>query len=341
MDPTALSLAARELRARLSVALGLPATQVLIGHPSATAKDLQREARTVLNLFFHRIEPGVQDANAGPGDPFFVRAYCLITAFAESETDPETQVIVSAGENDLRLIGGVMQALHAEPALRLRNDDGDEIAQLQLLHAPMSLDDINHIWSTQGDAPYRLSVDYELALIPLPLARRVERGPKVGALRLQVERVGAPAGAQKVFGFDVPAVRVDGARPDWAPAIRFVDARGELLFAYSVASEEVPAALALAVAGQPGSRVALTWERWDRASGWRPVTDVAPQTLQVSDSSLGDGVPPSTVHTVDLPIDAPGQALVYATRQWTRADGAVIDLRSNPLLVSVLKAEVH
>jgi hypothetical protein len=314
----------------------LPVNQVLIGHPSAAAKEAEREPRSLLNLFFYRIEPGAYAADAASADPFYIRAYCLITALADAETDPATHSTVSAGEGDLRLIGGVMQLLHEQPFIRLRDDQGNEIAQLQVVLTPLGVDAINHIWSTQGETPYRLSVDYELALIPTPLARPVERGPKVGQMRLGAEQAGYTGAAIAApLSFRVPAARVDPRRPDWAPVIRFVTDDGALQLALAFPRSEVPASLRVAAAGAPGSELAIAWELWDRASGWRELSAGTPQTLSVSDPVLDpDGPSPHAV-AVLLPLASPGQALVYATRPWTRPDGTVLSLRSNPLLVSV------
>lgn len=332
IGPSSLSVAARELRARLAAALELAPANVLIGSPAAAAKELEREPRTLLNLFVHRIEAAGQGSGEAAQDLFHVRAHALITAFAEAESDAGSQVTVSAGENDLRLIGGTLRLLHEQPVLRLRDDAGDEVAQLQLLPAPLSLDDINHLWSTQGDAPYRLSVGCELALLPLPLARRVERAPRVGALGLKLAPLGAPAEAIGPPGVAVPPVRVDTGRPDWAPAIRFVDAAGRLQLSLALVPSALPAHLPLAVAGAPGSEVTLAWQRWDRASGWRDLPADGGAPLQVDRASFDDGW---TAHAVALPLEGAGQAMVCAVRTWQDGPGAVLQARSNPLLVSV------
>lgn len=336
MDATALSLAARALRSSLAEPLGLTLNQILIGHPSAAAKEAERDPRTLLNLFFYRIEPGAMATNTGSADPLFIRAYCLITALADAETDPATLANVSAGETDLRLIGGVMQRLNALPFLRLRDENGNDIAQLQMLLTPLGIDDINHIWSTQGDTPYRLSVDYELALIPLPLERPAQRSPKVGQLSLAAGQPGYPVatGASKL-SFDAPAVRVDPNRPDWTPVIRFVTADGTLQLAQAFSASAPPSALHIAAAGAPGSEISLAWERWDRASGWQEMPGGVAQTLAVIDSAVDPDGPPPHAFAVDLPLAIPGQALVYATRRWTRSDGVELTLRSNPLLISI------
>jgi hypothetical protein len=334
IGPSALSLAVRALRDRVASALELAPAQVLIGTPAAAAKEAHRDPRTLVNLFLHRVEATAHGRDESASDPLLVGAHALITAFAEPETDASSQVTVSAGENDLRLIGGVLRVLHEQPLLRLRDADGAEVAQLQLLIAPLPSDELNHLWSTQGDTPYRLSVACELALMPLPLAPRIPRAPRVGAMRLAVDATGAPAvDAGPVLGFTSPPVQVDGTRSDWAPAIRFVDGGGRLQLALALPSAALPATLALAAAGAPGSEITLAWERWDRASGWHDVPDGGAPPLRIAQTTLEDGNPPAL--PVAVPLSAPGQAMVYAWRRWRGADGSQRSTRSNPLLVSV------
>jgi hypothetical protein len=43
----------------------------------------------------------------------------------------------------------------------------------------------------------------------------------------------------------------------------------------------------------------------------------------------------SMARNVTSPLSGRGQAVLYATRDYTRPDGAVVTLRSNPLLLSV------
>ena len=86
----------------------------------------------------------------------------------------------SAGENDLRLIGEVMRVLHEQPVVSLDGGTASKVASLEIVPHPLNLDNLNHIWSTQGDTAYRLSVAYEMALAPIPLAREAESSPKAG-----------------------------------------------------------------------------------------------------------------------------------------------------------------
>lgn len=347
---SSLSVAARALRTHLAAAVELPESQILIGHPSLAAKDVEGEAnKQFLNLFFYRVEHGAHPADGAVNDPFFVRVYCLITALGAKETSGDGTTI-SAGENDLRLVGGVMRRLHESPILRLQDNAAQEVAQLQVLLHTLSLDDLNHIWSTQGDTPYRLSVGYELALVPLPLGEAARRGPRVGAIGIGTQSdigyrplptAGFGAGAQAP---QVPALHIDSERPDWVPHICWYAEDGTLQYSAAFAADGLPAGLQVIALGKPSSNVELFWEIWDPALAdphWQ-IAAAAPANLTLATDRLDPKQTAPALNAlaqnVDLPLTARGQALLYARRNYTRPDGTVVVLVSNPLLVSVHEA---
>src|SRR5262249_55576695 len=272
--PSSLSMAARALRTQLAGAVGLPEGQIMIGHPSLAVKDIEGETnKQFLNLFFYRIESGAYPSDALATDVLYLRFYCLITALGTKET-ATGGATVSAGENDLRLVGAVVKRLHESPLLRLRDDSAQEVAQLQVVLHVLSLDDLNHIWSTQGDTPYRLSVGYELALVPLPLVLPAKRGARVGAIGVSLE--GEPATAQPPEGPagrartarppEVPAVRCDRSRPDGAPHLCWLAADGSLQYSLAFEAGALPANFQVIALGAPGADVDLQWELWDPAA---------------------------------------------------------------------------
>jgi hypothetical protein len=344
--PSSLSVAARTLRTHLAAAVSLPEAQILIGHPSSAAKDVEAEInKQFLNLFFYRVEHGAYPADGTSDDPFYVRFYCLITALGTKETVNGN--VISAGENDLRLVGGVMQGLHENPEFMLQGDGGEDVAQMQVVLHSMSLDDLNHIWSTQGDTPYRLSVGYELALLPLPLERASPRGPRIGSIGVEL-RTGArlpllPAGGLQATTFapQVPAVRVNSALPDWVPHICWLAPGETLQYSLVFATGALPANLQVIPLGAPGSDVELGWEIWNPAlpgARWTTAAASPPAlTVEIDEIDPKQTTPSffSLARNVTSPLSGRGQAVLYATRDYTRPDGAVVTLRSNPLLLSV------
>src|SRR5688572_6826839 len=144
--------------------------RVMIGSPAEAAK-IEDEHR--INLFFYLVEPnGFGDV--APNEVWRVRLQCLITAFGIAEGS------ISAGENDLRLLGEVLRTFHESPILPAFDLDGLGV-RLQALFIPLTLDQINHIWSTQGDVAYRPSIAYEMGLAPIPPSELALAGPLVAA----------------------------------------------------------------------------------------------------------------------------------------------------------------
>ncbi len=82
--------------------------RVTIGCPSDAAPS---DGEHTINLFFCRIEPAGFFTGGTPGDTWWVRLQCLVTGFGSSEEK------ISAGENDLRLLGEVMRLFHENPVL--------------------------------------------------------------------------------------------------------------------------------------------------------------------------------------------------------------------------------
>jgi uncharacterized protein DUF4255 len=151
--------------------------RVLVGSPAEAAKDFETEHR--INLFFYLVEPGGFGAFA-PDETWLVRLHCLVTAFGVAEGP------VASGENDLRLIGGVLRAFHENPILPAYDLDGLTV-RMQVVFNPLTLDQINHVWSTQGDVTYRPSLAYEMALVPVPPKEPRLDGPLVTAVGVDVQ----------------------------------------------------------------------------------------------------------------------------------------------------------
>lgn len=165
-------------------------TTIDIGPPADTA-DMSENAAPTLNLFFYRYETSGFYSDTTPGDPFLIRAHCLISAMGHAQD-------MSDGELALRLLGHVMQAFHEYPIQKVafeRNEvpsapfggntsgvdpAGIDIveerpactkvsvtANLQVIFKTLSLEEINQIWSTQGDVVFKSALAYEFALLPI------------------------------------------------------------------------------------------------------------------------------------------------------------------------------
>lgn len=303
--------------------------RVLIGSPAEASKEFETEHR--INLFFYQVEPsgfGVFD----PDETWLVRLHCLVTAFGVTEGQ------VGAGENDLRLLGGVLRTFHETPILPPVNLDGTPV-RMQVVFNPLTLDQINHIWSTQGEVTYRPSVAYEMALVPIPPSELRLGGPLVGAIGVEVHRgLEHTAFGGTVLVPVVAARAVSTVHPDWTPRICLVEgsACAESL-SFAVGSPELQAFTPQVwIAGEEGSPVTLRWESWEADSGWTALPD------QVDTQAAGPLLDPEAAGSITpvaapLPFsDRPGQLVLYAVRSAQRfPDGTPIQVRSNPVLINL------
>ena len=269
---SAISDAANKLRTLLLSGIDdlAEVKQIRIGHPKDTLEDMDKEKdKNHLNLFFYNVSYDGYPADGLSDDPFYVRIHCLITAVGAKSG---AQNAPSPGENDLRLIGEVMRILHEQPVVSVDRGQNNVIARLQIVPHPLNLDDLNHIWSTQGDTAYRLSVAYEMALAPIPLAEAVARSPIVGEVgtlvQAHMERTPMPAGG---FGIEtrapvVPRVAVDAEKePGWSPHICFYNpTSNSLVYTYLVPKAQLPQSgplqLKVMLAGKLSEPVDLVWE---------------------------------------------------------------------------------
>jgi Pvc16 N-terminal domain len=312
--------------------------RVMIGSPADASKDSENEHR--VNLFFYLMEPLGFGPDPAPDEIWNLRLHCLVTAFGVEETP------ISAGENDLRLLGEVLRAFHETPILAPLDLDGDSV-RLRIIFSPLSLDQINHLWATQGEVAYHPSVAYEMELVPIhPSQPSLGDGPRVGAIGLDARAAGTgPEERHAPFAGGVttplPAFApVDTTVSDWAPQVSLV-AAGECAasVAFAVGSPELAAFVPQVwIAGLPAAPVVLRWESWEATTGWQALPGETP--AQASAPAIDPNAAGGAT-TVALPLpfsNRPAQLLLYAARSAPRfPDGATVEVRSNPLLVSLYK----
>jgi hypothetical protein len=308
----------------------------MIGNPADAAPgDTDGDHR--LNLFFYRMEPTEFGPSADPDEVWRLRLHCLVTAFGVLEEQ------ISPGENDLRLLGELIRIFHETPILAALDVNGEPV-RTQVIFQPLGVEAINHIWLTQGDISYRPSVAYEMSLVPVVPSELAVGEPLSGALGLEM-RSEMEARSEDFGGAAAPlavvASVVNPALEDWAPRISFVvDGECADSLAFLVGSAELAAFSPAAwVAGDPGSAVTLQWEIWDRTAGWRShptTTPATASTLAIDPEEAAS----ATTTAVTLPFtDSAGQAVLYASREYVRGrDGATLEVRSNPLLVTLYEA---
>ncbi len=340
LPQSTLSRVCRSIADYLATAMNANANhiRVLIGNPASAAPGASVNEHR-LNLFFYRIEPAAMFNVAAPDEIWRVRMYCLITAFGRAENQ------ISAGENDMRLIGEVVRIFHEQPLMGVLNLEGERV-RMEVLHNPIGLDDLNHLWGTQGDVALRPSVAYELSLAPVIPHQRDTGSPLVGSTGAQVygsmDARHAPFTADgQVWEPEVAVRRVNGALEDWMPSICLVyQGRCAESLSFALGS------LALAgftpqvwIAGPAGSAVTLCWETWDSTNGW------ASSGAGVNAAASGEQLDPANAATATTqPLALPftnhtGQAVLYAERSYVRgSDGASLTVRSNPVLMNLYQS---
>ena len=338
LPPSTLATACRSIVDFVDSQLpeGTNPIRMLIGSP-ADAVPQENDSDHRVNFFFYRVEPsGDALGLSSPDQPWRVRVHCLVTAFAVAEE------AISSGENDLRLLGSILRVFHETPILPAVTI-GDEVVRPQVVFRPMSLDELNHVWSTQGDVHLRPSACYEMALLPVMPDELGVGGPLVGAVGFETRAAVAGRSAAFTGAAAAPAVLrhdVNTTGDDWQPRICLVDggACAETL-TFEVGSPElapfVPRAW-VAGRGGAGTQVTLRWETWDAASGWVPdpaETPADPLTAFIDPDQVPDE---GDLVALALPFDdQPGQLLLYAAREFTPPGQGPREVRSNPVLLSL------
>ncbi|MDD3581440.1 MAG: DUF4255 domain-containing protein [Desulfobacca sp.] len=320
------------------VSAGLQASahsiRIMIGNP-ADAVPGQSDTDHRLNLFFYLIEPAGFFPDTNPGDPWWLRLHCLITGFGVAEDQ------ISSGENDLRLLGEVIRLFHENPVLANLQVE-DEVFHLQVIFQQLNPDDLNHIWSTQGEVSYRPSVVYEMSLTPVIPTQRALGSPLVGTVGQQIR--GDLIAATAPWGGVIwaPPVRptvVNTAPEDWSPVICLIyqgAAAQSLTFARddNALDNFQPAVW---VAGKVGDMVTLVWEKWTSTQGWQRQGTTL-NTTATSPAIDPDQADQAVTTSFALPFDPQevGQAVLYAERTYRRgSDGQEITVRSNPVLITI------
>lgn len=314
------------------------AIRVLMGPPAEASPGASATEHRV-NLFFYRIEPPGFFPDVAPDEIWRIRLHCLITAFGMTEGQ------VSAGENDLRLLGEIVRLFHETPIMGPVGLNGEQV-RMEAVFRPLEIEELNHLWATQGDVAYRPSVAYELSLVPIIPSQRDLGSPLVGRTASQVygdmEARHAPFTSEgQAWEPEVAVRRVAGELEDWAPAICLVyKGRCTESLSFRVGSPALTAFNPRVwVAGPEHAPVTLRWEIWDHTQGWRTA---AGSLNTVARGELLDPGQAAGAVTVGFALpfkDHPGQAVLYAERGFVRgSDGANLTVRSNPVLINLYLA---
>lgn len=349
-NPSALSLVGNVVRNVLLNELHEdPGTiDVTIDTPAAASKSFQPSAgKSLLNLFFYRVEPSGFYDSAGAHNRWYIRVFCLMTVFSTDETDNGTTI--PQGEIDLRVLGEVLRYFHENPLLDAMSDVG---TRLQVVLNALSSQEINQIWSTQGDVPYRPSLLYEFALLPIePKTFAPPPLPVVaGGAHVDTFAEMTPTPPKKPDVWESPLIEA-GLGADWVPALSFV-AKGtatQSLLLKNGPGLTVP----LWLAGPVSGKADLVWQKIGEKGAWETVPGaagtIANFAVPTQPNPPGNGViDPARAGTAglvlcDIPVpeltgpDAPtADKPRYLLLGAQRLAGTEVLCTSNPLIVSIV-----
>jgi hypothetical protein len=345
--PSTLSRVGQIVRDRIK-ADAFPADtdlQVTIGSPGAVAGSGQESTETnIINLFFYRIEPSGFYADTGAQDRWYIRLYCLITAFSieDAASDPK----LSAGEVDLRLLGEVMRYFNEKPIIMPKLGEDDIGSRVQAVFTPLSSEEINQIWSTQGDVPYRPSLRYEFALLPIEPTIRASPPLPVVAGGIHLHPNATMAAARRPPPTAPPAwispSLESGEGADWVPALTFVSGgvATQSLTLVTAPGLKVP----VWAAGPKAQKIDFVWQHIDKGAWTTPANGIVadqeiPEQFSPVINNLIDPAQAGTAKLIEVAAALPtldaqhprAQLLLYAQR---KLPDATI-LRSNPLILTV------
>ncbi|MEP3346261.1 MAG: Pvc16 family protein [Litoreibacter sp.] len=275
LDASSLSIAIQGFADHLAASFTQDVT-VTVGTPNIAADQAKGSDKAVLNVFCYRLSPSGIHPDLTPNEPTFIRAHVLLTAFSDA-TDAAIK------DKDLRVLGHALRVLQSQPVIPTvlpGNSPAPQVSQyrIQAVLQATEMEEMNHIWSIQGsDTSYRLSVAYELALIPVePLTYAPPPVPVQNA----VLDLSADAKPDSKFSSTPIAITPANSNHSWLPfsMIRVADM---LTSQTSVAPGT--SQVQLAIAGQPDAEVAISvqWQRADETT-----QSQSPQNAVITSNAL-------------------------------------------------------
>ncbi|ABV94293.1 hypothetical protein Dshi_2560 [Dinoroseobacter shibae DFL 12 = DSM 16493] len=323
--------------------------EVTMGAP-AVVGGIDNPTEHHLNLFFYRFEPSGFQPDTQPDLPWRMRMFCMITPFGIVEADGGQTI--SAGENDMRILSETMRVLHETPVLdpvtvsAAGGANGIEV-RTRVVFLPATDEQINQIWSTQGETHYRPSAVYEMSLTPVMPLELASEPRMVGAIGTDIRanfsaRRAAFDGV--ILGPPVPAVLVDTTGPGWAPATALIfEGALHRTLSFDVTAPAFAGFVPQVwIAGETNTPVDLVWQAW-RDTGWETVgaaQAATPATEDIDPRNIPAGLPGVPVAAplpeALAPDETSLQLMLTAQRQFTRyAGGPVETARSAPLLITL------
>jgi len=344
--PSILSNVTELVRGQLAAALFATddAYDVTVDTPSGLMKT--REANTsrgYLNLFFYRFEPSGLFGDDSLHNRWQVRSFCMITAFSVAGTESvgeggnAEEVQVSESEIDLRVLGEVLRYFYESPEL---SDDNLGV-YLRAILSPLSSDEINQIWSTQGDAAYRPSLLYEFTLIPVEPRRfnRPDAPVVAGGMSLDshadMDAQNEPVPSAGIVFSPRLEVNLDD---NWVPQVALISAANEIVQTLSFAAGGAPASVSIWIAGPAGENIDIIWQQsvkgvWSDQDAPADARPIPAQPGSIPQLQIDPQADVATVATLSINVPSGTEPLQYLLFVERNDNGTL--RRSNPLIITI------
>ena len=281
------------VRARIKTLEGqfaAPGLDVEIGNPAGFSAPSGNSAKHLITLFLYRIEPDHAAYLSSPERGMAVKLRVMINVYGVKSTGSGE----SAATTELRILSEIMRLFMEEPVfgpIKVKDTppigamlpfvtQGIEVEAQQL---SLDMEEINHIWTTQGETPFRTALVYSFNYGVVAPKSPKDDGPPV--LRTEMARLTGPGGPDDTGVYpDLPDAELDsddlmmGALAFRSVVDTNVELSANLTLEPAVGLVEVP----LLLVTEQGGDFAVTIEILNPASGtWQfvpaPVVGNPPQ----------------------------------------------------------------
>ena len=318
IKPSTLSLAALALRKKIAADTDVDAANIQFGHPAHV--NPSNDAQSV-SLYFFRVHESGNSGMVDPKMPMDTIAHCLITPQGSATGGGNAgEDAVSAGENDLAILGQIMRGMHEHPVFGVKDNTDRTICTVELAPLEFTVDELNKIVpAAPVNGGFRPSVAYALALLPLHPETPYESDPPVQIITLGIRADSVDPKAplpQDVFG-GLSSKLGDVLSPEenQRPHMRLVrEDAGEAYFARVLA--EPPKAMVKLTVGVPKGSVAAgdTITIWH--GRWDPIgLDYVPVGVNGTPAGPSGDDPKEYAFDMELNTKVPGQHLFAVKRR--------------------------
>ncbi len=191
-----------EVRARIkSLETGFtpPGLDVEIGNPATFAAPGFSKPNHLVTLFLYRIEPDHSAYLASPERGMVVKLKVLINVYGKKINSSQE----SAETTELRVLSEIMRLFMEAPTIGpIKVKDTPPVGAMlpfvtqgitvEAQQLSLDMEEINHIWTTQGDTPFRTALVYSFNYGVVAPKKPKDEGPPV--LRTQMAKLGGPTG---------------------------------------------------------------------------------------------------------------------------------------------------